>query len=71
MFLLPIVFIAAVALTVWFIFFTDAPIPAKILVGFIYVASLLLRFSRYSVAGFVLQIALCILLALYQKIKSL
>jgi hypothetical protein len=32
---------------------------------------LLLRFSRYSMAGFFLQIGLCIFLAIYQKVKSL
>jgi hypothetical protein len=71
MFLLPFVFIAAIALTIWFIFFTEAPMPAKILVGLLYIATLLLRFSRFSMAGFFLQIALCISLALYQKLKSL
>ena len=71
MLLFPIIFIAAIALTIWFILFTDAGVLAKIVVGTLYAASLLLRFSRYSMAGFFLQIGLCIFLAIYQKVKSL
>ena len=70
MLLFPIVFIAAIALTIWFVFFTDAGLLAKIVVGSLYVASVLLRFSRFSLAGFFLQIGLCIALAIYQKVKS-
>ena len=71
MILFPLVFVAVIALTIWFIVFTDAPVTAKILVGVLYVLTLLLRFSRYSMAGFFLQIAVGISLALYQRIKSL
>ena len=68
--LLPIVFILAIALTAWFVICTDAGVLTKIIVGSLFVASMLLRFSRFSMAGFFLQTGLCIFLAIYHKVKS-
>jgi hypothetical protein len=70
MILLPLVFFLTIALTIWFVFVSEASAPAKILVAVLFVASLFLRNSRYSLMGFFLQVALGIFVALYQRVKS-
>jgi len=70
MILFLLVFILAIALTIWFAFISDASLPAKIPVAVLSFVSWWLRYSRYSLAGFSLQIGLSIGLAVYQQIKS-
>ena len=70
MILLPLVFFLTVALTIWFVFVSEASAPAKILVAVLFVASLFLRYSRFALAGLFLQVALGIFVAIYQKLKS-
>ena len=70
MILLHLVFFLIIALTIWFVFVSEAPALAKILVAVLFVVSLFLRYSRFSLVGFFLQIALGIFMAIYQKIKS-
>ncbi len=70
MILLPLVFFLTIALTIWFVFVSEAPALAKILAAALFVVSLFLRYSRFYLAGFFLQIALSIFMAIYQKIKS-
>ena len=60
----------AVALTIWFVVFSEASTKAKIVVGLLFLASLLLRYSGYSMVGFFLQLALGISLALYLKMQQ-
>jgi hypothetical protein len=70
MFLLPIAFFAAIALAIWFVLFSAASMPIKITLGVLFVASLLLRYSRFSMAGFFLQIAIAIFVLLYRQTRS-
>jgi hypothetical protein len=46
--LLPFVFFIPIALAIWFIFFSEASLRAKIIVGLLFVASTFLRYSRYT-----------------------
>jgi cadmium resistance protein CadD (predicted permease) len=71
MFLLPLAFFAAIALTIWFVVVSEASVPAKVLVAALLMISLLCRYTRYSFAGFFLQIGLGIFILLYRKARSL
>jgi len=71
MFLLPLAFFAAIVLASWFVVASEASWSAKILVAALLVISLLCRYSRYSFAGFFLQIGLGIFVLLYRKVRSL
>jgi NADH:ubiquinone oxidoreductase subunit K len=70
MFLLPLAFFAAIALTIWFVAVSEASSSAKILVAALFAISLLCRYSRYSLAGLFLQIGLSIFVLLYRKAGS-
>jgi hypothetical protein len=70
MILLPLVFFLSIALTIWFVFVSEAPALSKFLLAVLFVVSLLLRYSRFSLLGFFLQITLSIFVAIYQKAKS-
>ncbi|MDD5139501.1 MAG: hypothetical protein PHY43_04475 [Verrucomicrobiales bacterium] len=70
MILLPLVFFLTIALTIWLVFMSEASKFSKILVAVLFVVSLWLRYSRFALAGFFLQVALSISVALYQKVKS-
>ena len=70
MFLLPIAFFAAIALVIWFVFFSEASAFSKILVGTLFAVSFLLRYTRFGLAGFFLQIAIGIFVLLYQKVRA-
>ena len=68
--ILPLAFYLAIALTIWFVVFSEASAWAKIVVGILFAASLFLRYSHYSLAGLFLQIALSIFIALYLKVQA-
>jgi hypothetical protein len=71
--LLPFVFFIAIALAIWFIFFSEASLRAKIIVGLLFVASTFLRYSQYtslSLAGLFLQIGVSIFIAIYVKVQA-
>ena len=70
MFLLPLAFIAAIALVIWFVVASEASLPAKILVAVLFVASFLCRYTRYPMAGLFLQIGMAIYVLLYRKAHS-
>jgi len=70
MFLLPLAFYGAIALTIWFVFFTEASTTLKIFAAGLFVASLLLRYTHFALAGFLLQIAIAIFILIYQKTRS-
>ena len=63
-------FLIAIALTIWFVVFSDASARAKTVVGLLFLASLLLRYSGYSIVGLFLQLALSISLALFLKVQQ-
>jgi hypothetical protein len=69
-FLLPLAIIAAVALTLWFIFTSDASVVLKAVVVLLLAGSWLLRYTRFALVGFFLQIALAIFILLYEKANS-
>jgi len=52
MILLPLVFFLSIALTIWFVFVSEAPALSKFLLAVLFVVSLLLRYSRFSLLGF-------------------
>ncbi len=68
MLLLPFAFLIALALAIWFVFFSEASVRAKIIVGLLFSVSFLLRFTRFALAGFFLQIALGVFIAIYLKV---
>jgi hypothetical protein len=70
MFLLPIAFFAAIALVIWFVFFSEAPVLSKILVGVLWAISFLLRHTKFGMEGFFLQIAIAIFVLLYRKART-
>lgn len=59
-----------ISLAIWFIFFSDASVRAKVIVGLLFALSFALRFSRFAMAGFLLQVALSIFIAVYLKVQS-
>ncbi len=61
----------AIVLTIWFAFATDASIFGKVLLVALCIVSLLVRNSRFWVAGLILQVAISIFVLLYLKVKSL
>jgi hypothetical protein len=73
MYLFPLAFIAAIALTIWFVFISEAPVIAKVLVAVLFAISFFLHPSRFPMAGFFLQIAVSIFVffyRIYQTAKS-
>ena len=68
--ILPLAFILAIALTIWFVFVSDASLIAKLSVAALFLASWWLRFSRFSMAGFLIQVGLSIFIAVYLKVKQ-
>jgi hypothetical protein len=70
MFLLPIAFFAAIALVIWFVFFSEASVLSKILVGVLWAVSFLLRHTKFDLEGFFLQIAVAIFVLLYRKVRT-
>lgn len=70
MYLLPLAFFAAIALTIWFVVFSEAQLPAIILAAVLFIISWLCRHSRYPLAGIFLQVGLAIFILLYRKARS-
>ena len=70
MLLFPFVFLIAIALAIWFLFFSEASLRSKIIVGLLFALSFVLRFTRFAMAGFLLQIALGIFVAIYLKVQA-
>jgi hypothetical protein len=70
MLLLPFVFFIAIALAIWFVVFSEATVRAKIIVGLLFALSFVLRFTRFAMAGFLLQIAVSIFVAIYLKVQA-
>ena len=68
--ILPLAFFLTIAFVIWFVALSQASGRAKIVVGLLFAVSMLLRFSRYSMAGFFLQIALSLFIALYLKVHT-
>ena len=71
MFLLPLAFFAAIALAIWFVFMSEASVTAKFWSLRSCMISFLCRYTRFSFAGFFLQIGLSIFILLYRKARSL
>ena len=67
MFLLSLAIIAAVALTLWFVFVSDASAVLKSVVVLLLAGSWLLRYTRFAMAEFFLQIAPAVFILLYEK----
>jgi hypothetical protein len=70
MFLLPLAFYGAIALTIWFVGFSKASGLPKTSVVFLFAVSFFLRYSRFAMVGFFLQIGLAIFVLLYRKVRS-
>lgn len=70
MFLLPLAFYGAIALTVWFVLASEAAAKVKVVLAALFILSVWLRHSRFALAGFFLQIALSIFILLYQKTQA-
>ena len=70
MYLLPLAFIVVIALTIWFVFVSDASPIAKIIVGALFVISFLLHPSIFSSAGFFLRIGISIFVLFYQMYQT-
>ena len=70
MLLFTFVFLIGIALAIWFLFFSEASIRAKAIVGLLFALSIALRFTSFAMAGFLLQIALSILIAIYLKVQA-
>ena len=69
MFLLPLVFIAAIALTIWFVVASDASPFTKVLIAVLFGASLMCRNTRFALAGFFVQVVLGIFVLLYRRAR--
>jgi hypothetical protein len=70
MYLLLLAFFVTIALTIWFVFMSDASMVAKVVVGIIFVISFFLHPSAFTLAGFFLRIAISIFVLFYQIIQS-
>jgi hypothetical protein len=70
MFLLPLAFFVAIALTIWFVLISDAAVLAKVLIGVLFVISLFLRPSAFPLAGFLLRIAISVFVLFYQMYQT-
>ena len=70
MFLLPLAFIVALALTVWFVLFSEARMRLKIAVAILYLGAQLLNHTRFATAGFFLQIAISLFILLYWQARA-
>jgi len=70
MYLLPLAFLVAIALAIWFVFMSEASVIAKIVIGVLFVASFFLHPSIFPLAGFFMRIAVCLFILLYQMYQT-
>jgi len=70
MFLLPLAFFVAIALTIWFVLISEALVIAKVLIGVLFVISLFLHPSTFPLAGFFLRIAISVFVLFYQMYQT-
>jgi hypothetical protein len=70
MYLFPLAFFVAIALTIWFAFFSDAPVIAKVLIAVLFVVSFFFHPTAFPLAGFFLRIAVAIFVLLYQAYQT-
>jgi hypothetical protein len=63
-------FLIAIGLTIWFVVFSDASAWTKIVAALLFVVSLLLHGSGFSIAGLFLQFAMSIAIAFYLKAQQ-
>jgi hypothetical protein len=69
-YLFPLALIAAIALAIWFVFVSEAPMIAKVLVGALFILSFFLHPSRFPLTGFFLRIAIAIFVLFYQMYQT-
>lgn len=70
MFLLPLAFLVAIALTIWFVFISEASVIARVLVGVLLIISFFLHPSIFPLAGFFLRVAISVFVLLYQMYQT-
>jgi hypothetical protein len=70
MYLLPLAFIVSIALTIWFVFISEASVIAKVLVGALFVISFFLHPLSFPMAGFFLRIGISISVLFYQMYQT-
>ncbi|HKW31079.1 MAG TPA: hypothetical protein VJT54_17275 [Verrucomicrobiae bacterium] len=59
-----------IALTIWFVFISEASVMAKIVIGVLFVISFFLHLSIFPMAGFFLRIAISVFVLLYQMYQT-
>lgn len=70
MLLLPLAFFIAIALTIWLVCFSEAPVPVKGAVAALLVFSLWLRHTRFGMEGLILQVVMSLFILLYQQAQE-
>jgi hypothetical protein len=70
MYLFLLAFLVTIALTIWFVFISDATPIAKVLVGALFIISFFLHPSVFPLAGFFLRIAISIFILFYQMFQT-
>jgi hypothetical protein len=70
MYLFLLAFVAAIGLTIWFVFLSEASVMAKVVIGVLFVVSLLLHPSAFPMAGFFLRIGIGIFVLFYQAYQK-
>lgn len=70
MYLFLLVLLIAIGLAIWFVFISEAPIIAKILVAALFIISFFLHTSILPLAGFFLRIAIGIFVLFYRMYQS-
>ncbi|HTQ50771.1 MAG TPA: hypothetical protein VMJ12_08665 [Candidatus Acidoferrales bacterium] len=70
MYLFLLAFLVAIGLAIWFVFISEAPVIAKILVGALLVISFFLHPPVFPLAGLFLRIAISVFILLYQMYQA-
>ena len=70
MYLAPLVFLVTVALMIWFVFVSEAAVPAKIIIATLFVVSFFLHPAAFPVAGLFLRTAAGLSVLFYQMYQT-
>jgi len=70
MYLFLLAFLVTIALTIWFVFVSDASVIAKVLIAALFAISFFLHPASLPMAGFFLRIAISIFVLFYQMVQS-
>ena len=70
MYLFGLAFLVMVALVIWFVFVSEAPVPTKVIVTALFAASFFLHPSAFPLTGFFLRIGIALFVMIYQMYQT-